>query len=137
MDEFESKLISFGIQSVTVPDSDRFVLRLQNEIRRRREIRHGIRTTGLAIALITFITIGLFETLWLGTDLDYGDEIDFQFFSTLNEVELYSSMVYEDESFIWEAADYLIHEMDFIEPEWEMLQDLENLGVINLTESNG
>ena len=136
MDDVERKLIHFGSLSISTPDSDRFILRLHREIKRLKDRQRGIQTAGLTMFLITLITAGLFEGLWLGMNMEYSDRSGFQFLSELVEDEYDNGTLYDDEVFILDAADYLILEMDYIGTMWEIVPDLENLGITILNETN-
>jgi len=136
MESLEKRLIFLGTQSVNAPNSDEFILRLHGEIKHRQEVKQRILLTSTVVVLVVMTTIGLFENLWMRADFEYGLESEFLFLSDLDGDEIYDNASYVDESFMWEAADYLIYEMDLLETEWEIIQDLEDLGIMNSVETN-
>lgn len=136
MESLEKRLIFLGTQSANVPNSDEFILRLHGEIKHRQEVKQRILLTSAAVVLVVMTTIGLFENLWMRADFEYGVESEFLFLSDLDGDEIYDNASYVDESFMWEAVDYLIYEMDLLGIEWEIIQDFEDLGIMNSVETN-
>jgi len=136
MESLEKRLIFLGTQSVNAPNSDEFILRLHGEIKHRQEVKQRILLTSTVVVLVVMTTIGLFENLWMRADFEYGLESEFLFLSDLDGDEIYDNASYVDESFMWEAVDYLIYEMDLLETEWEIIQDFEDLGIMNSVETN-
>ena len=135
MDSFEERLILFGSEPVNRPDSEKFLLRLHEELRRRDKVRQRILTTAVAAVVAVATTLGLFQNLWKEADTEYWMGDEFQFFSGLGEEETYLDTSYVDDSFVLEVMDYLLQEADFAATGWDLLEDMDALGIINISES--
>ena len=134
MDKFEQKLISLGTRSVSVPDTDGFLGRLHEELRVREEAKKRILVTVTVIALAAITTLGLFETLNDRTSAEYWLAGESEFLPTIVEDEFYYDSTYVDESLIYEVMDYLVQEADFVGGDWDLLDDLDEHGIVSISE---
>ena len=127
----EEKLKFIAVRQVDVPDSDKFINRLHGEIVRRDKIRTEIYSGILTVALIFVITLGVMNKISVDYNELYMTQFDLDLFSD-NDFTYYPKEWLEGERFTIEVAEYLINEADFTGQGWELVDDLDNLGFLNI-----
>lgn len=136
MEDIEKKLLSMGKGPVAVPDSDEFVKILHRRIGHIEAARQRLFTATSAIVVVAVLAAGLFQNLRNRTFVADEVRTEFYFLANGEEAELYEDSLTVDEAFVLEAADYLIQRMKFATEDWEILEDLEELGILDLSEPN-
>ena len=133
-DRFEQSLITAGLRSVGPPRVDDFVIRLRSEIGRRRAARQKHIASATALFLVLVVSVVSFQNLRLHVTPDYLAGYEFLDVFELNEEDLSYEEWYVDEAFVLEAMDYLIEKTDLASTNWELVNNLDELGLVDVFE---
>lgn len=127
----EEKLQSLAGRQVAIPDSDGFLNRLHGEIIRKDKIRTEFYSGIFTVALIIVIISGMINNMSPDYDELYMTQFDLDLFSD-NDFTYYPKEWLDEEQFAIEVAEYLINEAEFTGQGWELLDDLEDIGLLNI-----
>lgn len=135
MVSFEERLLSLSRRSVSPPDSDEFLRRLHTRIGHREGVKQSVIAATSVVAVAVIITFGLFQNLLKQSDYDYVAGGDVGFLSDMYGYEVYDDSLYVDETFFWEAMDYLVRDRDLTGSTWQVLEEFEQLGIFSTSET--
>lgn len=115
---------------VHVPEADDFVARLHSEMGRRTARKQSLLNSAVSLGAVTLILFGVIRNGEIGNEDYYPVFTEYE--ALLSEEETAEATdIFSDETFVLEALDYLVAGSDFIGNGWELLQELEEFGLVD------
>ncbi|MDP6837205.1 MAG: hypothetical protein QF551_02975 [Candidatus Marinimicrobia bacterium] len=127
----EERLQDLAGARVDVPEAGDFITRLHSELDRRKARKQSFLNAAASFGAVLLVFIGVMRDPGVGNEDYYPIFTEYQ--ALLSEDETADAAdIFTDETFVFEALDYLVEGENFIGNGWDLLQDLDELGLVDL-----
>ena len=131
MRSLEERLQNVTRAQVDIPEANDFITRLHSEMDRRAARKQSFLNTAVSFGAVLLVFLGVMRDPGVGNENYYAVFTEYE--ALLNEGDYAETEdLFADETFLLEALDYLVAGADFMGNGWDLLQDLDELGLIDL-----